>query len=41
MPEAGDQVSFAGIEFTVEAVAGRAVQLARVRLPAVNLEQDG
>lgn len=41
MPEAGDQVSLAGIEFTVEAVAGRAVQSARVRLPALNLEQDG
>ncbi len=41
MPEAGDQVSFAGIEFTVEAVAGRAVQSVRVCLPAVNPEQDG
>ncbi len=34
MPAVGDQVTLAGVEFTVEAVSGRAVQTARVRLPA-------
>lgn len=34
MPQAGDQVTYAGIDFTAEIVTGRAVQIARVRLPA-------
>ena len=39
MPQAGDQVTYAGIDFTAEIVTGRAVQTARVRLPAG--EQEG
>lgn len=35
MPQVGDTVSFAGIEFAVETVSGRAVRTARVRLPTM------
>jgi CBS domain containing-hemolysin-like protein len=34
MPQVGDRVLFAGIELVVETVSGRAVQTARVHLPA-------
>jgi len=37
MPQAGDRVTFAGIEFSVETVAGRSVRTARVR----GLGKDG
>ena len=35
MPATGDKVHLAGIEFGVERVAGRAVQMARVKLPSL------
>jgi len=37
MPQVGDQVTFGGINFTVESISGRAVQTARVVLPADRL----
>jgi len=41
MPRRGDRVRYAGIEFTAETVAKRAVQTARVRLPDAPGEEEG
>ena len=40
MPGPGDRVTYAGIEFTAETVANRAVQTARVRLPEVTGDDE-
>jgi CBS domain containing-hemolysin-like protein len=40
MPRSGDCVTYAGIEFTAEAVVNRAVQTARVRLPDEPAEEE-